>query len=159
MSDVGDYIPTLLKRIDDVMAHTLVRDNPYLQLATLGRYTRLPRHLETPALRAAAAGAGRIALLHSDLRQFIRASGDGSLDGIDLLDAADWIEPAGQKDLFRDLRRALKPDGRIALRSTSSRILDAAADAGLTVADGETAWATTQERTTLYALTALLRPR
>jgi S-adenosylmethionine-diacylglycerol 3-amino-3-carboxypropyl transferase len=158
MADVGDYFPTLLQRIDDVMRHTLMRDNPYLQLATLGRYTRLPRHLETAELRAAAAGSQRISLLHADLRQFIRASGKASLDGIDLLDAADWIEAPGQAELFRSLAVALRPGGRVALRSTSDRILAVAAKAGFELDAGETAWATKQERTTLYAVTALLRP-
>jgi len=150
-----DYDRVLARRLDEVFSHTLLRDNPWMQLATLHRYATPPAHLRPRRLDAMRRGARRLRVEVGDVAAHL-AGRPETYDAVDLLDAPDWLQGDALERLFRRAARGLAPGGRLLLRSVGSHTLAAAARAGLALQEETTEAASRLERTGLYRVTALL---
>lgn len=153
---LADYPAVLRKRFREVAETSLARHNPHLQLGLLHRYLGVPEFLEDNALDAQRAGLERHCVERGDIaRELARAP--AAWDCIDLLDAPDWLSVAQQAAWLRDAERALRPGGRLLLRSAGTASVAAAQRAGLALDVERSREATRRERTGFYRVTALLR--
>jgi S-adenosylmethionine:diacylglycerol 3-amino-3-carboxypropyl transferase len=151
---VADHLPVLRERLRQVWSRTLLRDNPFHQLALFHRYVTAPSHLKASDMATAGRNAHRIAFRRQDIAH---AALDGHWAAIDLLDSADWLAATQAERLFGLLRERLEPGGRLLVRTVRADIVPLARRAGFRLDERATEHATLAERTGLYRTTALLR--
>jgi S-adenosylmethionine-diacylglycerol 3-amino-3-carboxypropyl transferase len=149
-------------RVSHVVTTSLIRENPYLMPVLAGRPAE-PR-FEVPWLRAESLGrlsdaAGRVRLVNGSVVDVLAAAPAASYDAVDLSNVPDWLDEADRVRLWDGVARAVRPGGRVLLRSVfaappaphgpAARLLvhDAPLSAELTDA----------ERTGIYRFVVLLR--
>ena len=149
-------------RVSHVVATSLIRENPYLMPILAGRPAE-PR-FEVPWLRAENLGrlsdaARRVRLVNGSVVDELAAAPAAAYDAVDLSNVPDWLGDGDRVRLWDALSRAVRPGGRVLLRSVfavppapvghaaSLFVLDAALSAELTDA----------ERTGIYRSVVLFR--
>jgi len=154
----GGYSRAIAGRIDAVLGWTLVRRHPWWRPALSGRIAD-PNDgaawLDEALATRVAASAGTIRLLHGDLTQVLAAFPVSQFDAVTVSNVPDWLDPAATARLTGALAKAVRPGGRVLVRSILT-------DGGLAlhpafIADAHTAGLVELERTALYGRVELLR--
>jgi S-adenosylmethionine-diacylglycerol 3-amino-3-carboxypropyl transferase len=152
------YSTAIAKRIDGVLGRTLARRHPWWRPAFSGRAADpddgagwLDRAIATEV----AESAGTIRLVRGDLTQVLAGTPRGRFDAVTVSNVPDWLDPAGAMRLTIALAHALRPGGRVLVRSILT-------DGGLPehpslVADPGSRNLVDEERTALYGRVDLLR--
>jgi S-adenosylmethionine-diacylglycerol 3-amino-3-carboxypropyl transferase len=154
----GGYSYAIADRIDGVLGRTLVRRHPWWRPAFSGRVADPgdgAAWLDAEMAAAVADSAGAIRLVQGDLTDVLAGSPPSTFDAVTVSNVPDWLDPAGTMRLTEAISRALRPGGRVLVRS----ILP---DGGLTAhpalaLDPMSATLVQQERTALYGRVDLLR--
>jgi S-adenosylmethionine-diacylglycerol 3-amino-3-carboxypropyl transferase len=148
--------------VSRVARTSLIRENPYWMPLLAGRPAD-PEHglpwLRPASLESMRAAADRVRLVHGSVVDLLEAEPEGSYAAVDLSNVPDWLTPSDRVRLWRGLRHAVQPGGRVLLRSAfrtpPSPTEDGGADLEL---DGDLSdELTAAERTGIYASVALLR--
>jgi S-adenosylmethionine-diacylglycerol 3-amino-3-carboxypropyl transferase len=116
----GGYLRAVESRVEEILGAVLVREHPWWAPAFLGRPVALGHGaawLDAERGTAVAAGAGRITLVHGDLEAVLGRLAAGSLDGATISNVPDWLDSTGARRLADALARALRPGGRVLVRS------------------------------------------
>ena len=116
----GGYLRAVEARAERIVGAILVREHPWWAPAFLGRPVALGHGaawLDPERSAAVAAGAGRIRLVHCDVEAVLRELEPGSLDGATISNIPDWLDSAAARKLADALARALRPGGRVLVRS------------------------------------------
>ncbi len=87
----------------------------------------------------------------------LRAEPDASLDAIDLLDVPDWLPPAARRELWDEVGRVLRPDGRCLARSITRRPELPGPGRDLRLDEPLSSRLTAIERTAVYGSVTVLR--
>ncbi len=154
----GGYSFAIAKRIDGILGGTLVRRHPWWRPAFSGRAAEPgdgAAWLDHEIATRVSESAGVIRLVRGDLATALTAMPPGQFDAATISNLPDWLDPAGATRLSVGLARAVRPGGRILVRS----ILP---DGGLPSHPGLDPQAGPQdlvaaERTALYGRVELLR--
>ncbi len=154
----GGYSAAIAGRIDGVLGRTLARRHPWWRPAFSGRVADpddgagwLDRAIATQV----AESAGAIRLIRGDLAQVLARMPPGQFDAVTVSNVPDWLDSAGGTRLASALAHAVRPGGRVLVRS----ILP---DGGLPAhpqlgADPGSRNLVEEERTALYGRIELLR--
>lgn len=152
------YSFAIADRIEAVLGRTLARRHPWWRPAFSGRVADQgdgAAWLDPAVAVAVAQSAGAIRLVHGDLIDVLVASPRGRFDAVTVSNVPDWLDSGGSARLVEALSRAVRPGGRVLVRS----ILP---DGGLPAhpaltLDPLSATLVEQERTALYGRVDLLR--
>ena len=152
------YSYAIADRIDDVLGWTLARRHPWWRPAFSGRVADPgdgAAWLDADMAAAVTESAGRIRLVHGDLTDVVAGSSPGSFDAVTVSNVPDWLDASRAARLADALSRAVRPGGRVLVRS----ILP---DGGLPrhralVPDPSSDGLVARERTALYGRVDLLR--
>ena len=154
------YSSRVLERVDALLGWALVARNPYWQLALTGRPAAPRDECDWLQPGAVAVLRPRIAAVYQwrgDLVDALRARPANSLDAIDASDVPDWLAPAARLDLLDVAAAALRPGGRLLVRSASRT--PPLPDDDRFELDSSSAALTASERTALYGSVRLLLRR
>ena len=151
----------LVRRIDAVVASSLVREHPWWRPALSGRVADLgsgAAWLDPSVAATLAARAATLRLVHGDLADVLGRAAPGSIAAISVSNVPDWLAPDAEAALALAVRRVLAPGGRVLVRRVVAPPLgrDAFAAAGLTP-DPLSPDMVARERTALYEQVALFR--
>jgi S-adenosylmethionine-diacylglycerol 3-amino-3-carboxypropyl transferase len=152
------YSHAIADRIDGVLGRTLARRHPWWRPAFSGRVADPgdgAAWLDHVVAAALAASVGAIRLVRADLADVLAGSPPAHFDAVTLSNVPDWLEPAASLRLAEAIGHAVRPGGRVLVRSVL-------ADGGLPphprlVLDGLSTTLVEQERTALYGRVDLLR--
>jgi S-adenosylmethionine-diacylglycerol 3-amino-3-carboxypropyl transferase len=149
-------------RVSHVVTTSLIRENPYL-MPILAGLPADPR-FEVPWLRAESLGrladaAGRVWLENGSVVDVLAAAPAAAYHAVDLSNVPDWLVEADRQRLWDALGRAVRPGGRVLLRSVFAvPPAPRGPAAGLLVQDAPlSAELTDAERTGIYRAVVLLR--
>jgi S-adenosylmethionine-diacylglycerol 3-amino-3-carboxypropyl transferase len=152
------YSYAIADRIDGVLGRTVVRRHPWWRPAFSGRVADEgdgAAWLDPDVGTAVAESAGVIRLVHGDLIDVLAGSPPGRFDAVTVSNVPDWLDPAGAMRLAEALSRAVRPGGRVLVRSI---LPDGGLPAHRALAlDPLSARLVEQERTALYGRVDLLR--
>lgn len=104
-------------------------DENYFALQAFGRSyaarpdAALPPYLEARNFDAIKQRCGRVTLHLTSVTEFLRASGDQSVDCYVLLDAQDWMTTARLAELWREISRTARPGARVIFRTAADERL------------------------------------
>jgi S-adenosylmethionine:diacylglycerol 3-amino-3-carboxypropyl transferase len=154
----GGYLRAVESRVERIVGTVLVREHPWWAPAFLGRPVALGHGaawLDPSRAAAVAAGAGRIRLVQGDVATILAGLEAGSLDAATVSNVPDWLDVPASRRLGDALVRALRPGGRVLVRSVlpDGGLPD---DPHLARDPGSDAF-TASERTALYGRVDLLR--
>lgn len=154
----GGYLRAVEARVEGIVGTVLVREHPWWAPAFLGRPVALGHGaawLDPERGPAVATGAGRIRLVPGDVADVLRGLEAGSLDAATVSNVPDWLDAAAARRLADALAHALRPGGRVLVRSVlpDGGLRD---DPRLARDSGSDAFAAA-ERTALYGRVDLLR--
>jgi S-adenosylmethionine-diacylglycerol 3-amino-3-carboxypropyl transferase len=152
------YSYAIADRIDVILGRTLARRHPWWRPAFSGRVADQGDGAAwlDPAMAAAVAeSAGVIRLVRGDLIDVLARSSPGQFDAVTVSNVPDWLDAAAAMRLAEAISLAVRPGGRVLVRSilpdgglpTHPALSPDAASAGLLE----------QERTALYGRVDLLR--
>jgi S-adenosylmethionine-diacylglycerol 3-amino-3-carboxypropyl transferase len=116
----GRYLRAVEARVERIVGTVLVREHPWWAPAFLGRPVALGHGaawLDGARNATVAAGAGRIRLVRGDVTSVIDDLEAGSLDAATVSNVPDWLDGAAARRLNDALVRALRPGGRVLVRS------------------------------------------
>jgi S-adenosylmethionine-diacylglycerol 3-amino-3-carboxypropyl transferase len=116
----GAYLRAVESRVEGIVGAVLVREHPWWAPAFLGRPVALGHGaawLDAERSTAVAAGAGRIRLVQGDVAAVLGQLEAGSLDAATVSNVPDWLDSAAARRLVDALARALRPGGRVLVRS------------------------------------------
>ncbi len=154
----GGYSVAIAGRIDGVLGRTLARRHPWWRPAFSGRAADpgdgacwLDRAIATEVAESAAV----IRLVRGDLAQVLAGMPPGRFDAVTVSNVPDWLDPASGTRLAIALVHAVRPGGRVLVRSILR-------DGGLPphpdlVAEDGPRDLVEEERTALYGRVELLR--
>jgi len=149
-------------RVSHVVATSLIRENPYLMPILAGRPAD-PR-FEVPWLRAESQGrlsdaSVRVRLVEGSVVDVLAAAPAAAYDAVDLSNVPDWLGEADRLRLWDALGRAVRPGGRVLLRSVfAAPPAPRGRAAGLLIHDAPlSAELTDAERTGIYRSVVLFR--
>ena len=156
----GGWSHGLVRRIDAIVATTLVRQHPWWRPAFAGR-AAAPGHgaawLDPANVTSLASGPGRLTPVLGDLTATLERTPPSSLAAISVSNVPDWLTPADAAALARAVRRAAAPGAPVVVRRV---VRPDGADpflaAGL-LRDPLSAGLVARERTALYEVVDLLR--
>jgi S-adenosylmethionine-diacylglycerol 3-amino-3-carboxypropyl transferase len=154
----SDYSHALANRIDGVLGRTLVRRHPWWRPAFSGRPADQgdgAAWLDPDLGPRVAPSAGAIRLVLGDLTGVLERAAPASFDAVTISNVPDWLDHEDGNRLAAALADAVRPGGRILVRS----ILP---DGGLPThpaltVDPVSAGLVDEERTALYGRVDLLR--
>ena len=154
----GGYLRAVESRVEGIVGSVLVREHPWWAPAFLGRPVALGHGaawLDPSRGTAVAAGAGRIRLVQGDVTTVLAELEPASLDAATVSNVPDWLDAEASQRLGDALVRALRPGGRVLVRSV---LPDGGlpGDPRLKRDPGSDAF-TASERTALYGRVDLLR--
>jgi S-adenosylmethionine:diacylglycerol 3-amino-3-carboxypropyl transferase len=116
----GGYLRAVESRVEAIVGTVLVREHPWWAPAFLGRPVALGHGaawLDAARGTAVAAGAARIRLVQGDVTAVLGELGADSLDAATISNVPDWLDAAAALKLADALARALRPGGRLLVRS------------------------------------------
>jgi len=157
MRDSG-YSRAIAGRIDRVLGWTLARRHPWWRPAFSGRIADPgdgAAWLDEDVATDVASSAGAIRLVQGDLEQVLAGMPAGRLDAVSISNVPDWLDPEATARLTAALAHAVRPGGRVLVRSIlidgglpahPEFVVDSAADNLVDL-----------ERTALYGRVELLR--
>jgi S-adenosylmethionine:diacylglycerol 3-amino-3-carboxypropyl transferase len=153
----GGYSYAIAKRIDGVLGQTLARRHPWWRPAFSGRVVDEgdgAAWLDADLATQVTASQGAIRLVHGDLTQSVAGMPPGHFDAATISNVPDWLDDAAAARLADALAIAVRPGGRVLVRS----ILP---DGGLPphpefVTDAVSGQLVDRERTALYGRLQLL---
>lgn len=154
----GGYSHAIARRIDGVLGLTLARRHPWWRPAFSGRVADQgdgAAWLDAEVAAAVAASSGAIRLVQGDLTQSVAEMAAGQFDAATISNVPDWLDEAASTRLADALALAVKPGGRVLVRSILT-------DGGLPphrefVIDAVSSQLVERERTALYGRVELLR--
>jgi S-adenosylmethionine:diacylglycerol 3-amino-3-carboxypropyl transferase len=154
----GGYSEAIARRIDGVLGRTLARRHPWWRPAFSGRAVDPgdgAAWLDPASARQVAESAGVIRAVEGDLVEVLAGLPAGRFDAVTVSNVPDWLDPADGTRLAIALAHAVRPGGRVLVRS----ILP---DGGLPphpelTADAESRNLVDYERTALYGRVELMR--
>jgi S-adenosylmethionine-diacylglycerol 3-amino-3-carboxypropyl transferase len=152
------YSYAIADRIDGVLGRTLVRRHPWWRPAFSGRAADPgdgAAWLDPSVATALSASAGAIRLVRGDLTEVLAGSAPATFDAVTVSNVPDWLDAAATRRLVEAISRAVRPGGRVLVRS----ILP---DGGLPAhpslcPDPGSPTLVAEERTALYGRVDLLR--
>jgi S-adenosylmethionine-diacylglycerol 3-amino-3-carboxypropyl transferase len=154
----GGYLRAVESRVEGIVGTVLVREHPWWAPAFVGRPVALGRGaawLDPSRGTAVAAGAERIRLVRGDVAAVLDGLEAGSLDAATVSNVPDWLDAEAVRRLADALARALRPGGRVLIRSV---LPDGGLPADPRLArDPRSDAFTASERTALYGRVDLLR--
>ena len=115
----GGWSDGLVRRIDDVVAATLVRRHPWWRPVFSGRPADPgdgAAWLDAEHFAALSDAGARIDLVVGDLTAVLSAQPPASLAAISVSNVPDWLDPAGVAELAQAAATALAPGGRVLVR-------------------------------------------
>jgi len=83
----------------------------------------LPPYLEAAHYEAVRSRAGRVAINHANMTDWLATQPDASADRYVLLDAQDWMSDAQLTDLWTQITRTAKPGARVLFRTAAEPTL------------------------------------
>ena len=116
----GGYSRAIAGRIDGVLGRTLARRHPWWRPAFSGRVADPgdgAGWLDPAVAARVAESAGVVRLVRGDLAEVLAAMPAGRFDAATVSNVPDWLDPAGVTGLTKALARAVRPGGRVLVRS------------------------------------------
>ncbi len=116
----GGYLRAVEARVEGVVGTVLVREHPWWAPAFVARpvtFGHGAAWLDADRAAGVAAGAGRIRLVRGDVAAVLDGLDPGSLDAATVSNVPDWLDPDQAGRLADALVRALRPGGRVLVRS------------------------------------------
>ena len=151
------YSVAIADRIDDVLGRTLARRHPWWRPAFSGRVADLgdgAAWLDPDVAAAVARSAASIRLVQGDLTGVLAGLPPASFDAVSVSNVPDWLDQDGARRLANEVSRALRPGGRVLVRSI---LPDGGLPAHPSLAlDPLSATLVAEERTALYGRVDLL---
>ena len=156
----GGYSHAIARRIDAVLGWTLARRHPWWRPAFSGRIADVgdgAGWLDADKAGQVSATAERIRLVQGDLTTVLLGLPAGGLDAATVSNVPDWLDPKAAEGLGAALVHAVRPGGRILVRS----ILVDGGLPGHSQLETDVTFGTLVdlERTALYGRVELLRRR
>ncbi len=123
-ADRGGLRTVLRERLERLACGFPVADNYFAWQAFARRYDpnrrSLPPYLEARHFETVRAHADRVTVRRATLTEALAGEDASSLDGFVLLDAQDWMTPAGLARLWAQIGRTAAPGARVIFRTAAA---------------------------------------
>jgi S-adenosylmethionine-diacylglycerol 3-amino-3-carboxypropyl transferase len=124
----GGIVAVLRHRLERLACGFDVHENYFAWQAFGRRYptdnqAALPPYLQRRVFDVIRARADRVSLQHGSMTDFLAAQPAGSVDGVVLLDAQDWMNDADLTALWTEITRTARPGARVIFRTAADERL------------------------------------
>lgn len=120
-SGMRNYVETYLRdRVDYILTNIPIRENYFLAMAATGRFLdpdNVPPYVHERNFSTLKQMADRVTVVTGNLRDFLVAQPEASIDKFNLMDVLDWMDRDSVRDTVRSVVRAGSEGGRFIYRS------------------------------------------